>query len=108
MDRNLTTNTIVICDSLNYIKGFRYQLFCTARTTGTPSCVVYCDFDADTVREWNAKRGTNPEDAPEAAEAKWNPKLLDELIMRFEVPSESRRYNFRLMFFPLKSLCITN
>ncbi len=31
VEKNLTGNTIVICDSLNYIKGYRYQMFCIAR-----------------------------------------------------------------------------
>lgn len=39
-DRNVTKSTIVICDSLNYIKGFRYELWCTSRSSGTPACVV--------------------------------------------------------------------
>ena len=31
---------IVIADGLNYIKGFRYQLYCEAKALQTPSCVV--------------------------------------------------------------------
>lgn len=29
--RNMNPETIVICDSSNYIKGFRYQMYCAAR-----------------------------------------------------------------------------
>jgi protein KTI12 len=29
--RNLGPDKIVVCDSLNYIKGFRYQMYCAAR-----------------------------------------------------------------------------
>jgi tRNA uridine 5-carbamoylmethylation protein Kti12 len=38
--RALGRNTIVIADGLNYIKGFRYQLYCEAKAMQTPSCVV--------------------------------------------------------------------
>lgn len=38
--RLLGPDDIVIADGLNYIKGFRYQLFCEAKALQTPSCVV--------------------------------------------------------------------
>ena len=38
--RELGKDRIVIADALNYIKGFRYQLFCEAKALQTPSCVV--------------------------------------------------------------------
>ena len=38
--RVLGRNSIVIADGLNYIKGFRYQLYCDAKAVQTPSCVV--------------------------------------------------------------------
>lgn len=31
VQRNLNSDTIVIADGLNYIKGFRYQMYCLAR-----------------------------------------------------------------------------
>lgn len=40
VERLLSKDDIVIADSLNYIKGFRYQLYCVARAIGTPHCVV--------------------------------------------------------------------
>jgi|TARA_R110002003_G_scaffold187_3_gene14608 protein KTI12 len=38
--RLLSRDDIVIADGLNYIKGFRYQLYCEAKAVQTPSCVV--------------------------------------------------------------------
>ena len=38
--RLLGRDSFVIADGLNYIKGFRYQLYCEARAMSTPSCVV--------------------------------------------------------------------
>jgi len=82
VDRSLSKDAIVICDSLNYIKGFRYQLYCSARAIATPSCVVWCDFAAEQVRQWNTTE----------ASPRWDLKVLDELIMRFEPPSATRKW----------------
>jgi hypothetical protein len=42
VDHALNAQTIVVLDSLNYIKGFRYELYCSARQESTPHCVVSC------------------------------------------------------------------
>ncbi|KAL9628659.1 MAG: hypothetical protein Q9164_007188, partial [Protoblastenia rupestris] len=39
VERLLGRNALVIADGLNYIKGFRYQLYCEAKAVRTPSCV---------------------------------------------------------------------
>ena len=39
--RLLSQNAVVIADGLNYIIGFRYQLYCEAKAVKTPSCVVW-------------------------------------------------------------------
>ena len=38
--RSMNKDTIVILDSLNYIKGFRYQLYCAAKEAGVRVCTV--------------------------------------------------------------------
>ena len=38
--RALGRDTIVVGDGLNYIKGFRYQLYCEAKGVRTTNCVV--------------------------------------------------------------------
>jgi len=40
VERQLSKETIVILDSINYIKGYRYELYCIARALRTPNCVV--------------------------------------------------------------------
>jgi protein KTI12 len=40
VQRALSKDDIVIADGMNYIKGFRYQLFCEAKALATPHCVV--------------------------------------------------------------------
>lgn len=36
---------------MNYIKGYRYELYCLARNVMTTICLVYCDTDKDTAYE---------------------------------------------------------
>lgn len=36
----MSKEDIVILDSLNYIKGYRYELFCVSKLCQTPQCVV--------------------------------------------------------------------
>lgn len=40
IERSISKDTVVIADSLNYIKGLRYQLYCIARAASTPHCAV--------------------------------------------------------------------
>lgn len=40
IERALSRDALVIADSMNYIKGFRYELFCIAKSQTTPLCVV--------------------------------------------------------------------
>ncbi len=40
VERQLSRDVVVILDSLNYIKGYRYELYCIARALRTPHCIV--------------------------------------------------------------------
>jgi len=42
--RMLGRDSIVILDGMNYIKGWRYQLWCEAKAAGTTCCVVCSSF----------------------------------------------------------------
>ncbi|KAJ3165771.1 kti12, chromatin associated [Geranomyces variabilis] len=77
VERHLSTNTITICDSLNYIKGFRYQLYCIARALGTPQCTVYCITPHDSSTE-----------SPSYAAG-----VQEELTSRFEEPDSRNRWD---------------
>jgi len=84
VERDLSKQCIVVCDSLNYIKGYRYELYCIARAVGTPSCVVWVHTERDQTRQFNEENQNES--------AKWNTTILDELMMRFEEPNSSRRW----------------
>lgn len=54
--RAVSRDTIVIADGLNYIKGYRYQLWCEAKAAGTRCCVVHVAAQEDECRTWNRER----------------------------------------------------
>jgi len=83
VERMLSREVVVIVDSLNYIKGFRYELYCISRSVGTPSCLVYSNVERNKTFEWNQLKDQDK---------RWDEKILEELINRFEVPMENRKW----------------
>ena len=43
VEKYIDRQRVVILDSMNYIKGFRYELYCLARNAQTTLCCVWCD-----------------------------------------------------------------
>ncbi|KIK81342.1 hypothetical protein PAXRUDRAFT_15281 [Paxillus rubicundulus Ve08.2h10] len=84
VQRHLGSGTIVIVDSLNYIKGFRYQMYCAARETKVRVCTVYVLAPPEQCREWN-KTSEGGHVYP--------PETLDNLIQRYEEPSSMVRWD---------------
>ncbi|KAK9480161.1 chromatin associated protein KTI12 [Lipomyces japonicus] len=87
--RHLSKQDIVVVDALNYIKGFRYQLFCEAKAEQTTFAVVHVGAPADKCKEWNKTR-----DDP------WSEDLLDALIFRYEEPNGMNRWDSPLYTIP--------
>ncbi|EMR11569.1 hypothetical protein PNEG_00013 [Pneumocystis murina B123] len=81
--RALNKNTIVLCDGMNYIKGYRYQLYCEAKNSGTSYCVIHCGTPIDICRKWNYTRKSlgYPQD------------IFEELLMRYEEPNSSTKWD---------------
>lgn len=46
----------MIADCPNYIKGYRYQLWCEAKAASTRCCVVHVAAQEDECRQWNEDR----------------------------------------------------
>lgn len=87
VERMLTPETVVIMDSPNYIKGYRYELYCLSKHLETPHCVVLCDTAAETAKSWNTARPPNET---------YSPHVFDALVMRFEAPDSRNRWDFPL------------
>ncbi|KAG0169271.1 hypothetical protein DFQ28_002989 [Apophysomyces sp. BC1034] len=82
VERTLSKDDIVIADGMNYIKGFRYQLYCVARAISTPHCVVHAGTPVDKAKEWNSNRDNN-----------YDETVFDELVTRYEEPDARNRWD---------------
>ncbi|KAJ3000065.1 hypothetical protein HDV02_000713 [Globomyces sp. JEL0801] len=81
VERLVSREDIVICDSLNYIKGFRYQLYCIARAMGTPCCSLLCGISKEEALNRNLQTNTYKHDQ------------CDNLCTRFEEPDGRNRWD---------------
>lgn len=59
VDHKLNADCYVILDSLNYIKGYRYELYCSARSFRTPHCVIWVESSESSAEAWNTERLAN-------------------------------------------------
>lgn len=86
--RNTNKDTVTILDSGNYIKGFRYELYCATKSAQTPQCVIFCDVTPEQASKYNEGR-------PEGE--RYTQEILDALIMRFEPPVATNRWDSPLV-----------
>lgn len=81
VERQISTDRLVIADGINDIKGFRYQLYCLARACSTPHvCVHVIASESDCV-----SRNTEGTIYPE--------RVLHEMLQRFEEPNGQSRWD---------------
>ncbi|MBA0765625.1 hypothetical protein Gotri_014787 [Gossypium trilobum] len=86
VDRSVSKDNIIIVDSLNSIKGYRYELWCLARAAGIRYCVLYCDVGESHCRKWNEERRKK-------GEAAYNDVIFEDLVRRFEKPDRRNRWD---------------
>ncbi|KAH9994026.1 chromatin associated protein KTI12 [Russula vinacea] len=91
VQRQISPDTILIVDALNYIKGFRYQLYCAAREFKLRVCTVYVVATPELCKRWNIER---------LDDRGYSPETLDNLIARYEEPSSMVRWDSPLFTVP--------
>ncbi|KAJ3038383.1 kti12, chromatin associated [Rhizophlyctis rosea] len=91
VERHLSRETLLICDSTNYIKGFRYQLYCIARALGTPHCVIYCGSTPTQSLQFHSSISDSQKTYPL--------DTLQALTSRFEEPDSRNRWDSPLFIF---------
>ncbi|XP_065813299.1 protein KTI12 homolog [Labrus bergylta] len=84
VERKVNKDDIVILDSLNYIKGYRYELFCLIKHAQTPHCLVYCLTSDDVSTLWNTERDSSEQ---------YTQDIFDALVLRFEAPDSRNRWD---------------
>lgn len=115
--RVLDRDTIVVADGMNYIKGFRYQLYCEAKAVQTTNCVVHIGTPADKCRELNelalkSSSSSSPSSSPTtttstagaaaAEKTGYPPSLFENLIFRYEEPNGMNRWDSPLFTIPFE------
>ncbi|KAL8806517.1 MAG: hypothetical protein Q9182_001300 [Xanthomendoza sp. 2 TL-2023] len=93
--RALGRDTIVIADGLNYIKGFRYQLYCEAKAVQTPSCVVHIGTPVEKCKAINVGLLSDPDPIQGYPE-----DIFDNLVYRYEEPNGMTRWDSPLFTVP--------
>ncbi|KAH7385900.1 chromatin associated protein KTI12 [Pyrenochaeta sp. MPI-SDFR-AT-0127] len=88
--RVLSRDDIVIADGLNYIKGFRYQLYCEAKALQTPNCVVklHVGTPVERCRENNKKLLADKDN-----DGGYDEEDFENLIFRYEEPNGMTRWD---------------
>lgn len=84
VERHISRENIVILDGLNYIKSFRYELFCLIKAEKTLHCIVQCGYPTEKCWEMNEMR-------PESE--RYTKEIFDGLVMRFEEPDSRNRWD---------------
>ncbi len=77
---------VVVVDAGNEVSGYRYELWCLARTAAARFCVVHVDTPLAACAERNAARRA-------AGGPFWADAALDEAAARFERPEARRRWD---------------
>ncbi|MCJ1265347.1 hypothetical protein MMC22_005223 [Lobaria immixta] len=93
--RALGRDTIVVADGLNYIKGFRYQLYCEAKAVQTPSCVIHIGTPIEKCEDINARLLKDDEN-----DGGYPQDIFDNLIYRYEEPNGMTRWDSPLFTVP--------
>lgn len=101
--RALSTKDIVILDGLNYIKGWRYQLYTEAKNQSTPSVLLQIGCAVDRAKAVNADRlrrreerlgaGEDVAGDDEAAEGAYETANWENLVFRYEEPNPMTRWD---------------
>lgn len=98
VEKNLDDSTVVILDSLNYIKGYRYELYCLVRNFKTRHCIVYCKTEVEICMKLNT-----------CSNNMITEELLKDLYSRMEEPNPNNRWDnpMHVVYFEEEPPCET-
>ncbi|KAI2809914.1 hypothetical protein RDWZM_002959 [Blomia tropicalis] len=82
------TDTVVILDAANYIKGYRYELHCVSKENKTTHVVIECLEPPYSLIEPNLASIDDQD-----SKRKYTKEIFTELIQRFEKPDQSNRWD---------------
>ncbi|KAA0183318.1 hypothetical protein HAZT_HAZT007271 [Hyalella azteca] len=82
--RSIDNHTVVVVDASNYIKGFRYELYCVSKQHSTAHCVVQCMVSPEQAWQWNLTQ---------ASAQQYDKETFDALVFRYEAPDSRNRWD---------------
>lgn len=85
--RHLNKDITVIFDAANYIKGYRYELYCASKAARTTQCTIFCCCNKDQAWTHNNHRNDGTQYEPYSRE------IFDALILRYEEPHGNDRWD---------------
>lgn len=91
--------TLVILDSMNYIKGFRYELHLVSKAVGEKHAVIWLLCGEDVAKKWNDRRrmkGGKIDGEIHEGDDKgyfYTEEMMDELMQRYEPPDQRNRWD---------------
>lgn len=83
VERAICKSSVTILDSINGIKGYRYELWCVSRAAGTRHCTVFVDTPPDVCRQLNKDRTGDA----------YSEEVLNDLLGRYETPDSRHRWD---------------
>ncbi|KAK4300224.1 hypothetical protein Pmani_027563 [Petrolisthes manimaculis] len=86
--RALNKEDVVILDAANYIKGYRYELYCASKQFKTTQCLVQSLASIEQAWEWNEARPQNE---------RYTREVFDGLVGRYEAPNSTNRWDSPLV-----------
>nr|CAG4644971.1 EOG090X0A11 [Leptodora kindtii] len=84
LQRVVGPDGVTVLDGGNYIKGYRYELYCISKESKTTQCTVHCDLSSDSAWTLN-------ESKPESLQ--YDRSTFEALIMRYEMPDSRNRWD---------------
>lgn len=100
VQRSLSSpETVVILDAANYIKGYRYELYCLSKQFRTTHAVVECEHAPEDVIERQLQQSNVQEDTA-LERRKYSRDIFIELVQRFEAPDANNRWDSPLFKIP--------
>lgn len=96
--RHLNRDDVVIFDAGNYIKGYRYEVYCATKSARVSQCTVFCAINDQQMRAFNQQRRSRSRDEDVAIVANnsaepYTEDTLQALKMRFEEPQGNNRWD---------------
>ncbi|CAG9770942.1 unnamed protein product [Ceutorhynchus assimilis] len=81
----ISPTNVVILDGPNYIKGYRYELFCGTKANKSTQCTVHTEINREQAWGYNEARQNDQE--------KYSRETFDALVMRYEDPDGKNRWD---------------